>query len=173
MKPSIIVTAVLTLTLGQIRAGGLLALPEGSMEELPSTGMVVFEPDDSKEKATVSISKEDPADGEGSLEIKAPEGAYVSVSFPMSHTAAEGRLRFSLRGEVQPSDEFFVGVQSFTMDGGFKSVAFKPLVFPKQIGAGWRAFEFEVARDPAATHWQLTFAFKGPGRIAIDNLGGE
>jgi hypothetical protein len=152
-------------------AADLFILPDGSMDTLPEKGMQVYEPPATKGQAAISISTENPARGTGALKIACDSGVYASVSFPMSTARTTGRARVYLRGELTEADQITIGVQSFTMAGGFKSVSLVPVMDAKaRIGTDWQHITFDLKRDEAATHWQLSFVLKGPGVLWIDHL---
>ncbi len=170
---SVLLFAFLLARTDACAADLLFKTDEPSLDVQPTRGMVVYHPPQAEVRATVRIVNERTAKGPGCLEIDCPAGGYVSVSFPLRDDQTKGTVRFFLRGEVAGARELFIGVQNFTMDGGFKTVSAVPLVFAKNVDAKWTAIELPVARDPAATRWQLTFAVRGEGRLWIDQLEGE
>lgn len=172
-RPFAYLALVLAFAGSAASADVLFKTAETSLDAMPGAGMAVYQPPQAAAKAVVKISTERPAKGAGCLEIACPAEGYVSVSFPLRDEQTRGVVRFQLRGEVDEARELFVGVQNFTMDGGFKTISAVPRVFAKEVGGQWRSFELQIERDPAATRWQLTFAVRGPGRIWIDELGGE
>jgi hypothetical protein len=89
----------------------------------------------------------------------------------MSNARSTGRVRLYLRGELTDAEQVTIGVQSFTMAEGFKSVSLIPVIDAKaRIGTDWQHIAMDVKRDEAATHWQLSFVLKGPGVLWIDHL---
>ncbi len=152
-------------------AADLFVLPDGNMDSLPTKGMQVYEPPATKGQATVAVDTANPARGSGSLKIACDSGEYVSVSFPMSNTRTTGRARVYLRGELTNAEQITIGVQSFTMAEGFKSISLIPVLDAKaRIGTDWQHLTVDLKRDAAATHWQLSFVLKGPGVLWIDHL---
>ncbi len=170
MKMRIIIS-ILAIGTSLAHASSLLILPDGSMDRMPERGIQIYEPPATKGQASVSISTDTPARGTGSLKVECDGDVYVSISFPLSTAQNAGRVRVYLRGDVADAEEITIGVQSFTMAGGFQSVSFFPVIDARtRIDTEWQHFTFDLNRHDAATHWQLSFILKGPGVLWIDHL---
>jgi hypothetical protein len=171
MKSILIAASIMAVCAASVRAENLFIMPDGSMDSMPQRGMQVYEPPATKYQASLDISTENPAHGTGALRVECEQGVYVSISFPMSTARNTGRARVYLRGDLVDAEEVTIGVQSFTMDGGFNSVSLIPVIDAKaRIGAEWQHYTFDLKRDPDATHWQLSFILRGPGVLWIDHL---
>jgi hypothetical protein len=172
IRPTASCLFLLLASAGIAAAGDILALDDGGMEKMPDAkGIAIYEPEETKGKAKLKLDAVNPAEGDKSLRIEVPEGAYVSVSFPMTQEKAAATLRFSVRGKTAEAAEATIGIQSFTMESsGFREVEFKPLVLKDQFTKEWAAKELTVERNPNATHWQLSIALKGPATVWIDKL---
>jgi len=171
MKNIIVAAFALVAYASATHAADLFVMPDGSMDSMPERGIQIYEPPATKGQASLSISTDTPARGTGSLKVECEPGVYVSISFPMSTAKDTGRARVYLRGDVADAEQVTIGVQSFTMDGGFKSVDFVPVMDAKaRIGTEWQHITFDLRRHAAATHWQLSFILKGPGVLWIDHL---
>jgi len=145
-------------------------LDDPSFDTMPRTGMVVHTSPEAEDALEVKIASDNVREGNGCLEIALPVPAYASVSFPFQQSAQAMDLQFAYRVETSGEGEIKIGVQSFTMDGGFKSVDFKPLMSPEQMGTDWKVFRGRIERAEGATHWQLSVAINGPATVWIDQL---
>ncbi|HMO50830.1 MAG TPA: hypothetical protein PKE26_00725 [Kiritimatiellia bacterium] len=171
MNKIIIAASVLMAYASATHAANLFVMPDGSMDSMPTKGMQIYEPPATKGNAAIAISTDNPAHGTGALKVECESGIYVSISFPMNNAIKTGRASVYLRGAISNAETVTVGLQSFTMDGGFKSVDFVPVMDAKnRIGTDWQKFTFDLERDSRATHWQLSFILKGPGILWIDQL---
>jgi hypothetical protein len=145
-------------------------LDDPSFDTMPTTGMVVHKSPEAESALEVKITSDNVREGSGCLEIALPVPAYASVSFPLQQSAEAMDLKFAYRVETSGEGAIKIGVQSFTMAGGFKNVDFKPLMSPEQMGPDWKIFRSRIERAAGATHWQLSISINGPATVWIDQL---
>ncbi len=164
---------LLAASLGGLHAQNLLSLPDPAFETMPEAGMAVHKSPEAEESLTVRVIDEGAHEGMGCLEIALPAKAYASVSFPLDKDFATGAVAFAFRGELAEGAEVKIGVQSYTMAGGFQSVDFKPMLTAEQITESWQIHRQAIERAEGATHWQISVAITGPATIWIDALEAE
>lgn len=169
MKHTIILGAALALALNHPAPGGT-HLDDPSFDTMPTSGIAKFTSPAAEQALSLRISSENPHSGDGCLEISLPVEAYASVSFPLQNQSESESLQFSYRVEIGDESEVKIGIQSFTMDGGFKSVDFRPLIAPIQMGLEWRTFRGRIERAEGATHWQISVAINGPATVWLDQM---
>jgi hypothetical protein len=145
-------------------------LEDPNFETLPTTGMAVHKSPEAMDALEVKIVSDNTHEGSGCLQIALPVPAYASVSFPLVQSSKAMDLQFAYRVETGSAGEVKVGVQSFTMADGFKSVDFRPLMSPEQMGSEWRVFRGRIERSEGATHWQISVSINGPATVWIDQL---
>lgn len=145
-------------------------LDDPSFDTMPTTGMVVHKSPEAEGALEVKIASENVREGNGCLEIALPLPAYASVSFPLQESSKAMDLKFAYRVETSGEGAVKIGVQSFTMADGFKSVDFKPLMSPEQMGPDWKVFRGRIEMAEGATHWQVSVSINGPATVWIDQL---
>ena len=81
------------------------------------------------------------------------------------------RLRlFAYTGELADGADVKIGIQSYKMENGFKSVDFKPFFDDSKITTNWEVHRQTIELTEEATHWQVSIAIKGPAKVWIDGL---
>lgn len=169
MKTSLLLGAAFTLAASHLLHAGT-NLDDPTFDTMPTTGISVFTSPAAEGALALSIAPENVHAGSGCLEIALPAPAYASVSFPLQQGSTAMDIQFAYRVEAAEGSEVKIGIQSFTMENGFHSVDFKPLVAPDQIGADWKVFRGRAERAEGATHWQVSIAINGPATVWIDEL---
>lgn len=172
MKNHLIFGAVLTFTIAHAAVCGT-NLDDPSFDSMPEAGISVFTTSEAEGQLIMKIVDEDVYEGSACLEIALPVAAYASVSFPLKNASASMDLEFAYRVEAGDGAEVKIGIQSFTMDGGFESVDFRPLVPPGQTGTEWKLFYGQIERAEAATHWQISVAINGPATVWLDEINAQ
>jgi len=164
---------LLVASFAGLHAQNLLTLPDPSFETMPEAGMTIHTSPEAEEALTVQVVEDGAHEGMGCLEIALPANAYASVSFPLDKDFTTGAVAFAFRGELAEGAEVKIGVQSYTMAGGFQSVEFKPMLTVGQITESWQVHRQAIERAEGATHWQISVAITGPATIWIDALEAE
>lgn len=145
-------------------------LDDPSFDTMPTTGLVIHKSPAAEDALEVKIASDNVHEGSGCLEIALPVKAYASVSFPLQQNSRVMDIQFAYRVEGEEDSVVTIGVQSFTMDGGFQSVDFRPLMSAEQMGAQWQVFRGRIQRAEGATHWQISVSINGPATVWLDQL---
>lgn len=145
-------------------------LDDPSFDTMPMTGIAIHKSPAAEDALEVKITSDNVHEGSGSLEIALPIKAYASVSFPLQQSSRLMDIQFAYRVEGGEDSEVKIGLQSFTMEGGFQSVDFRPLMSPEQMGSDWRVFRGRIERAEGATHWQISVSINGPATVWLDQL---
>jgi hypothetical protein len=169
MKYPITITAALAAVFVHTALGGT-NLDDPTFDTMPNTGIIIYTSPEAEGKLVVKTSEKNAHEGTACLEIALPVAAYGSVSFPLKNTSVAMELAFAYRVEAGDGAEVKFGIQSFTMEGGFKSVDFNPLMASDQMGPEWRVFRGRIERAEGATHWQISVAINGPATVWIDQI---
>lgn len=170
MKLLPILLAVIAATMATLQAENLLQISDPGFETLPTSGMVVHKGPGVDDSLKISIDPVNDLSGGNSLKISLPVAAHASVSFSLNSSYSNGSIRFGYRGELAEGADVKFGIQSFTMNGGFKSLDFRILLPSSHIGPQWNINEQPIQRAKGATHWQFAVSIKGPATIWIDEL---
>jgi hypothetical protein len=170
MKLKTLLVATLAATVTAANARNILQMADPEFETLPTAGMVIYKSPGVGDALKIEIDPKNDLSGGNSLKISLPVAALASVSFPMDSSSANGSIRFGYRGELSAEADVKLAIQSYTMNGGFKSVDFKPLFPSSQISSSWNILEQGIERAKDATHWQFSITIKGPATVWIDQL---
>ncbi|NDG71691.1 MAG: hypothetical protein EBY32_10400 [Proteobacteria bacterium] len=154
--PLVLFLTLSVLTLANTFAENLLQIADGGFETLPQSDMAIYKSPEAQDALKIRVVNEGAFEDNGCLEIDLPVAAYASVSFPLKRSAKVASLRFAYKGELADGADVKIGIQSYKMENGFKSV---DLVHRQTI---------ELTEE--ATHWQVSIAIKGPAKVWIDGL---
>ncbi len=169
-KALLLIAAAVTAIAATSHAEPGTSLDDPSFDTMPKAGISIHKSPEAEQALVVETVSDNPHEGSGCLKISLPVAAYASVSFPLRQESQAMDIEFAYRVEASPEAVVKIGVQSFTMAGGFRSVDFKPVVAPGQYGPEWKVFRGRIERAEGATHWQLSVAINGPATVWLDRL---
>lgn len=170
VQPLLFAGALVCAALSPSASGQSVVVSDPYFESFSRSDLAIWEPDSTKGQAYVGISPLQPFEGSSSLMIQAPAGAMVSVSIPLKNSRDAASISLAVRGEVASAKDAKLSLVSFTTEGGYQQVEFKPVMLASDFGAPWRERDFILKRAEAATHWQLTLTLEGPGVVWIDAI---
>ena len=168
--PLVLSLTLSVLTLANAFADNLLQIADGGFETLPQSDMAIYKSPEAQDALKVQVVNEGAFEENGCLEIDLPVAAYASISFPLKRSAKVASLRFAYKGELADGADVKIGIQSYKMENGFKSVDFKPFFDDSKITMNWEVHRQTIELTEEATHWQVSIAIKGPAKVWIDGL---